>query len=175
MVHDFEANEHSSSMILWPMVTHQPMSKHWPQNYGWWVLIGHRTWGRWALIGHKNWAPWVLFIHNFEDAQHSSALFLTQLLPLTIVMLNTCMGVFSNHPNWHTRMLSIIISDPHLPQVTLQTEKQCYNHNTTKCFHPCQILHGVHEIYHGAVTILLTNITILVIMTKPLFLDKCLK
>ena len=43
-------------------------------------------------------------------------------------------------------MLSIIISDPHLPQVTLQTEKQCYNHNTTKCFHPCQILHGVHEI-----------------------------
>ena len=72
-------------------------------------------------------------------------------------------------------MLSIIISDPHLPQVTLQTEKQCYNHNKTKCFHPCQILHGVHEIYHGAVTILLTNITILVIMTKPLFLDKCLK
>ena len=67
-------------------------------------------------------------------------------------------------------MLSIIISDTHLPQVTLQTEKQCYNHNKTN-----QILHGVHEIYHGAVTILLTNITILVIMTKPLFLDKCLK
>ena len=35
---------------------------------------------------------------DFEDAQHSSAMFLTHLLPLTIVMLNASLGVFSNHP-----------------------------------------------------------------------------